>query len=519
MARNNPRSEMAQAQDLLLVLTDAKGVITYASSSFCHLAGYSEAQLLGQPIARLRHAEMPGGPFKDLWETLGRGQSWMGMLKNRRADGEAFWVDAYISPILDNGQVLEYQAIYRRPTADVIARASEVYRVRAQGKQPAALRKPNPALAERLSLSACLAFLPLITLALAQAPLIGGLTLLLSGALCWALLRWQSRAFRELVDSSQRLVQHPIKQLIYTGRVDEVGQLQLAMRLLEVKLSAMVARIHDSSSQVAEHASQATSLIGTSNDASQEQQHALAGISAAVEEVTATIQEVASNTLNAAELAQQAQQLADAGRLRVGLAHHSIGLLAETLNSSARAVATLTQQSQAIGRILDVIRGIAEQTNLLALNAAIEAARAGETGRGFAVVADEVRSLAQRTQSSTDEIQAMIEALREGTSEVVRAMEQGQSQSQSSVTEVDAAAAALVSILDTIGAITQLSAQIASASDQQSLAAEEINHKLHAIHELALQSSDQLRDTLRFAAQVTAQAQRQQSLVGHLLTA
>lgn len=478
MARNNPRSEMAQAQDLLLVLTDAKGVITYASSSFCHLAGYSEAQLLGQPIARLRHAEMPGGPFKDLWETLGRGQSWMGMLKNRRADGEAFWVDACISPILDNGQVLEYQAIYRRPTADVIARASEVYRVRAQGKQPAALRKPNPALAERLSLSACLAFLPLITLALAQAPLIGGLTLLLSGALCWALLRWQSRAFRELV-----------------------------------------ARIHDSSSQVAEHASQATSLIGTSNDASQEQQHALAGISAAVEEFTATIQEVASNTLNAAELAQQAQQLADAGRLRVGLAHHSIGLLAETLNSSARAVATLTQQSQAIGRILDVIRGIAEQTNLLALNAAIEAARAGENGRGFAVVADEVRSLAQRTQSSTDEIQAMIEALREGTSEVVRAMEQGQSQSQSSVTEVDAAAAALVSILDTIGAITQLSAQIASASDQQSLAAEEINHKLHAIHELALQSSDQLRDTLHFAAQVTAQAQRQQSLVGHLLTA
>ncbi len=91
-----------------------------------------------------------------------------------------------------------------------------------------------------------------------------------------------------------------------------------------------------------------------------------------MEEFTATIQEVASNTLNAAELAQQAQQLADAGRLRVGLAHHSIGLLAETLNSSARAVATLTQQSQAIGRILDVIRGIAEQTNLLALNAAIE---------------------------------------------------------------------------------------------------------------------------------------------------
>lgn len=241
------------------MLTDAKGVITYASLSFCHLAGYSEAQLRGLPIARLRHAEMPSGPFKDLWETLARGQPWMGMLKNRRQDGEAFWVDAYISPILDNGQVLEYQAIYRRPTADVIARASEVYRVRAQGKQPAALRTPNPTMAERLSLIACLAFLPLIALTLSQAPLLGGFALLLSGALCWALLRWQSRAFRGLVESSRRLVQHPIKQLIYTGRVDEVGQLQLAMRLLEVKLSAMVARIHDSSSQVAEHAGQAIS--------------------------------------------------------------------------------------------------------------------------------------------------------------------------------------------------------------------------------------------------------------------
>lgn len=507
----------ASEQDQLLLLTDAQGVITYTSPGFANLAGYAPEQLLGQPVNCLRHPQMYAGPFKDLWTTLGKGQSWMGMLHNRRADGQGFWVDAYISPIIDNSQVIEYQAIYRLPTPEVIDRAREIYRVRAQGQQPMALRRPNPGLAERYCLAACLAFVPLIVLTLSLAPLLGGLAALLSAALCWLLLRWQSRALTALVVSSRRLVQHPIKQLIYTGRVNEVGQLQLAMRLIETKLSAVLARIHDSSSRVAEHASLATQLIGTSNDAAQRQQLALAGIAAAVEQFTATIQEVANNTLDATSLTQQAELLADTGRQRMGEAHRSISLLAETLNNSARAVATLAQHSQAIGRISEVIRSIAEQTNLLALNAAIEAARAGDNGRGFAVVADEVRSLAQRTQSSTDEIQGMIEALRLGTSEVVRTMERGRSQSQSSVGEVDGAATVLVGILDSIVNINQLSAQIASASDQQRLTAGEINHKLHSIHELTLKSADQLSDTLHFAAQVTAQAQRQKSLVGHLL--
>lgn len=500
----------------LLLLCDANGLITYVSSAFATLAGYSPAQLLGQPVNCLRHPEMHAGPFKDLWATLSKGQSWMGMLHNRRADGQDFWVDVYISPILEGSEVIEYQAIYQLPSAQMTSRAREVYRVRAQGRQPTSLRWPQPRQAMRSSLLACLSGMPLAIFAISLSPLLGGLVSLCSATLCGLLLYWQCRPFDKLVDTSHRLVRHPIKQLVYTGRVDEVGQIQLAMRLLEFKFAALLARVHDSSHQVAQDASHATRLVSTNSDASHKQQQELAGIAAAVEQFTATTQEVANNTLDATNLARQAEDLAKSGRQLMEQALHSIGRLSTNLESSASAVSSLAQHSQMIGRISEVIRSIAEQTNLLALNAAIEAARAGDNGRGFAVVADEVRSLARRTQNSTDEIQGMIETLRLGTSEVVQAMDQGRNQLQSSIVEVNGAATALLGILDSTGNIRQLSTHIASASDQQSLAAEEINQKLHSIHQLTLHSSEQLRDTLQVAKHVTAQAHRQQALVEHL---
>nr|WP_322940336.1 PAS domain-containing methyl-accepting chemotaxis protein [Pseudomonas sp. s4] len=507
----------AHPAEQLLLLCDASGLITYVSPAFASLAGYRPAQLLGQPVNCLRHPEMHAGPFKDLWGTVNKGQSWMGMLQNRRADGQGFWVDVYISPILENGEVLEYQAIYQLPTPQMIARASETYRVRAQGRQPACLRWPNPSQASRQSLWACLSIAPLAALSISLQPMLGGLATLGSAILCWLLLQRQARPFAALVRNSRSLVQHPIKQLIYTGRVDQIGQIELAMRLLEFRLAALLARIHDSSRQVAEGAGQATSLVGASSAASHDQQQELAGIAAAVEEFAATTQQVAKSTFDATSLAQQAEALTNDGRQRMEQARWSINRLSDTLESSGSAVAALAQHSQDIGRISEVIRSIAEQTNLLALNAAIEAARAGDNGRGFAVVADEVRSLARRTQSSTDEIQGMIEVLRQGTSQVVQTMEQGRSHLLSSVSEVDGAATVLLGILDSTASIHQLSTQISSASDQQSLAAEEINAKLHAIHQLALHSGEQLRNTLKFAEHVKTQAQRQQALVGHLL--
>lgn len=500
-----------------LVLTDNEGLVVHASEAFCNAAGHPPEQLLGQPIAILRHPDMPKGPIADLWETLGRGESWMGMLKNRRADGSDFWVDAYISPIqAADGQVLEYQAIYRDPDPEIIRRTQRVYRIRSQGRQPSELRWPRLSAPMLQTLLASLAFLPLAVLAFRQAPLTAGLLFLLGIVLSGCALCWHGRALARLVNHCRSLVSHPIKQLIYTGRTDAVGQIELAMRLLRVRLEVMVARIHDSSQQVAGHVAQVSDLLDLSSTASLGQQSALQAIAAAVEEFTATIREVAANTHTAAELGSSNREYGDLGLQRTQAAQQSIQVLAGELQQSALTVAHLNHDSQAIGRILDVIHSIAEQTNLLALNAAIEAARAGDNGRGFAVVADEVRSLAQRTQASTDEIQQLISALQQGTGKVVQAIEQGVQQSRQSVDHINASAEALDGIALSIGRSDQLNRQIAAASDQQNQAAADISQQIHAIHTLASDTSLQLQQTLRAAESVSAQMLRQQALISLL---
>ncbi|MHB0766293.1 methyl-accepting chemotaxis protein [Stutzerimonas sp. NM35] len=512
----NNQSGANPLDEQLVLLTDSKATILYASPALCRQLGATESSLKGQPASVLRHPDMPAGPIKDLWSTLARGQPWMGMMKNRSADGQPLWVDAFISPVLDGGVVSEYQAIYHLPDAEAIRRATAIYRIRAQGRQPAALRWRWLGRTRVQALLATLAFAPLGLLAASIAPAFALALLAGCGAFCWLLLSLHARPFARLVAQSRRLVEHPIKQLIYTGRIDEVGQLQLGNRLLEARLASMVARIGDSSGRVAGQAERTRELLGSGNRAAERQQQALDAISAAVEQLSATIHEVAGNTSNAAGLTQQAQALSAEGQRRVEAAHRRIGALAGTLDQSAEAIGVLSRHSQAIGGILEVIRGIAEQTNLLALNAAIEAARAGDNGRGFAVVADEVRSLARRTQASTDEIQQMIEALRQGTGEVVSRMQQGLEQSRASVEQVEATSRALADITGHVGEIARISGQIAEAGTQQGQAAEEIGQKLCALQELARHSLQLQHDTYGVADEVSRQAGRQRALLAQM---
>ena len=208
-------------------------------------------------------------------------------------------------------------------------------------------------------------------------------------------------------------------------------------------------------------------------------------VATAVHEMTATAQDVARNATQAAEAASHADQSAHQGRQVVQQTSAAIAALASEIGRAAGVVQSLAKDSENIDAILVAIRGIAEQTNLLALNAAIEAARAGEQGRGFAVVADEVRNLAQKPQQATEEIQSMIRQLQQGTREGVKVMEQSQAKTDDSEAQADQAAHSLEAITQAVSVINDMNTQIASAAEEQSAVAEDINHNVSNIGQVA----------------------------------
>jgi len=223
----------------------------------------------------------------------------------------------------------------------------------------------------------------------------------------------------------------------------------------------------------------------------------------AMNEMSATVQEVASSTNSAAEQASSAENLATQGQRVVQEASATINRLAETLGEGSNVIAQLENETNSIGSILDVIRDIADQTNLLALNAAIEAARAGEQGRGFAVVADEVRSLASRTQKSTQEIQLKIETLQEEAREAVQVMTQGQEHGNSGVQQINQVSVALEEMVQAVTLINDMNTQIATAAEEQSAVASEIDKNITLIRDSSDNVSIHASDTVKQSLKVT----------------
>lgn len=218
-------------------------------------------------------------------------------------------------------------------------------------------------------------------------------------------------------------------------------------------------------------------------------------VATAMNQMTASVQEVARTATNAAEAARNADNEAKAGKQVVLETMRSIDTLASEVEKAAVTLSELEADIGNIGAIVDVIRGITEQTNLLALNAAIEAARAGEHGRGFAVVADEVRTLAARTQSSTHEIEEMVERLQQGARAAVKVMNESRESAKTSVEKAASAGSALDSITAMISTMDEMSTQISNAANEQSSVAEDINRGIVNISQIADHTADGARAT------------------------
>ena len=294
---------------------------------------------------------------------------------------------------------------------------------------------------------------------------------------------------------------------------DELGAVTTQMSLMIEKMNALVSQVISAAAQVGSSADQTAATMSQSNNGIQQQNSEIDQVATAIEEMSATVQEVARNAAAAADAADRANTASRNGNRVVSDVGKSIQSLSNEVNQATTIIRELETESDNIGTVLDVIRGIAEQTNLLALNAAIEAARAGEQGRGFAVVADEVRTLASRTQQSTEEIHAMIDRLQQGARNAVNAMQAGQDKSENSVRKSEEAHAALQSIEVAVGEINDMNAQIASAAEEQSAVAEEINRNVVAIRDISSHTTEGVQQTVGASRSLLQVARQLQSLV------
>ncbi|WP_423814411.1 methyl-accepting chemotaxis protein [Pseudomonas oryzihabitans] len=233
----------------------------------------------------------------------------------------------------------------------------------------------------------------------------------------------------------------------------------------------------------------------------------------AVTEMSAAVEEVARNASSTSQAARESSAAAENGNAKVGQALDAMQRLTQQVQSTSVQVEGLAGQAQDISQVLSVIGAIAEQTNLLALNAAIEAARAGEQGRGFAVVADEVRALAHRTQTSTREIEQMIQAIQKGSAEAVDSMQLSTTQAQATYAVAQEAGAALSDILQAVRLIDERNLQIATASEEQAHVSREVDRNLISIRDLSVQTSDGNRETVGASEQLSELAGELQTLV------
>ncbi|WMC10919.1 methyl-accepting chemotaxis protein [Oceanimonas pelagia] len=295
-------------------------------------------------------------------------------------------------------------------------------------------------------------------------------------------------------------------------RTDEIGQLSRGVDAMGDQLCALLARVREAATLLDGEAEGLSVKSRQTRASMQNQFNEVDQVATAMNEMNATVHEVARHANDASAAAEKANQEANMGHDDVVRSIDSMQQLADSVSEAGQAMQELETQTRQIDSVVEVIRNISEQTNLLALNAAIEAARAGESGRGFAVVADEVRSLAMRTQESTGEIQRMIQQLQSHAGTVAEHMSNSQEQAAISMDVVRAAGRDLEQILNEVQSINDMNAQIATASEEQSAVAEEINRNLININEgaqEALQVADLISDSSQRVYQSASELARQ----------
>ncbi|OEY67130.1 methyl-accepting chemotaxis protein [Marinobacter sp. X15-166B] len=300
---------------------------------------------------------------------------------------------------------------------------------------------------------------------------------------------------------------------IATDRSDEIGRLMAALASMVGGLRDLVRRIESGATNIAASAEELSVVTSQTSEGIHRQQRETDQVATAMNQMTATVTDIARNAEQAFTVASDAANQATEGEQEVTETVNQVNSLSLEVNQSMAIIQRLQQETTDIGTVLDVIKSVAEQTNLLALNAAIEAARAGDQGRGFAVVADEVRSLAQRTQSSAEEIESLVTSLQNSAGESVAAMESSATLATDTLARATATGASIERIARSVDEISQYNNQIATASEQQTSVAEEINQNVSGIRDVTAHSAVSSDQIARSSAELATLGSELRTLV------
>ena len=472
--------------ELLVSSTNTKGEITHCNPAFVRVSGYGYEELIGQPHNIIRHPDMPAEAYKDLWRTIGRGEPWTGLVKNRRKNGDHYWVRANVTPILEGGKPRGYMSVRTKPSAAEAAAAEALYAqmrreadagsrsfsleagsVRYHGLRGWRQRLAQMALLPRMALMlAVLVLLALVPdmLGLQGAAAWGARVALLVLGAGWVLWRLQATVLQGLHDATRFASDISACNLatsVGTDYPEPLGALMQRLQQTQVNLRAVVGDVRTEVGNFTRSAAEITRGSLDLSARTESQASSLEETAASMEQLASTVLQTAETAAKVSQESAQSSEVASRG----GQAVQELGAAMQQMKHS----------SAKISEIVGVIEGIAFQTNLLALNAAVEAARAGEQGRGFAVVAGEVRALAQRSASSAKEISGLIDI-------TVHQIASGAQQ-------MDHAGTTIRGVVDAVERVSALVQQISSATREQSQGIAQVNEAVTQLDTVTQQNA------------------------------